>query len=488
MNWRRHLVLRLLPLLAAMGLAACGTAPVGPNYRQPDEALASQPSAARPFAGVEGAGHANAGASDHPFSSESLPSDWWRLYQDPVLDRLVAQALAHNTDLRQAAANLERAHANEAEVAGAQKPGVAFEGAPVFGHESGLSYLQPGYVPPNEFLYNAGFAVSYQLDLFGQIRRSIEAAEAGTGAAEAGRDLVRVNVAAGTARAYAQSCALGLRLQVAQKSVQLQAEAVDVSERLHRAGRAASIDEARARAQLEQLKSGLPPLQAEHDSALFRLATLTGSMPRDFPADVAACTVPPRVAGTIPVGDGASLLRRRPDVRQAERSLAQATANIGVATADLYPKVTLGLAAASAGPASGFGHGDTINWSLGPLISWSLPVNGVAQARIAKADADTRAALAKFDGTVLTALRETETALSAYARELDRGAALEAAREQSAIVATQARQLYRNGKTGYLEALDAERVLATSESALAASDAQLADDQVALFLALGGGW
>ena len=271
--------------------------------------------------------------------------------------------------------------------------------------------MQPGYVPPNDFHYIAGFAVSYQLDLFGQIRRSIEAAEAGTGAAEAGRDLVRVNVAAGTARAYAQSCALGLRLQVAQKSVQLQAEAVDVSER-----------------------------------------------------------------------------RRRPDIRQAERSLAQATANIGVAAADLYPKVTLGLAAASAGPATGFAHGDTINWSLGRLISWSLPVNGAAQARIAKADADTRAALAKFDGTVLTALREAETALSAYARELDRSAALEAAREQSALVATQARQLYRNGKTGYLEALDAERVLATSESALATSDAQLADDQVALFLALGGGW
>ncbi len=466
-------VLRIAALAAAAGLAAC--AAVGPDYRQPPEALASRPAAARPFAGA-------------PADAAPLPAHWWRLYRDPLLDRLVAQALAHNTDLRQAVANLERERAIEAEVAGARYPAIGLNGGPSFGHASGLSLLQPGHQPPAAFNYSAGASLSYQVDLFGQIRRGIEASAADTQAAEAALDLVRVHVAGGTARAYAEACATGLRLDIARRSVALQQEAVEVTERLQRAGRAGAIDAHRARAQLGQLDAALPPLEAARQGALYRLATLTGALPQDFPREVADCAVPPRDAGALPVGDGAALLRRRPDIRQAERGLAAATARIGVATAELYPKITLGLSGASAGHAEGFGRKDTFAWSLGPLISWTVPNTGAAQARIAQAEAGTRAALAKFDGTVLTALRETETALDTYARELDRRAALEAARDQSAKVAEQARRLYRNGRTGYLDALDAERSLAAAEAALAASEAQLADDQVVLFMALGGGW
>ncbi|HEY0202070.1 MAG TPA: TolC family protein [Burkholderiaceae bacterium] len=474
----RVIPLRLALLLAAAALAACAGAPVGPDYHQPPEALASQPGAARPFAA----------AGSGVFSSAPLTASWWRLYHDERLDRMVAQALLHNTDLRQAVANLERVRAIEDEVAGAQQPTLSVNGGPSYGHVSGLSLLQPGYEPPNAYHYSANAGLSYQFDLFGQIRRAMEAANASSGAAQAALDLVRVNVAASTARAYAEVCSTGLQLQTAEKSVQLQAEALDISERLQQAGRAGTMDIARARAQLRQLDAALPPLQAERQGALYRLATLTGVLPQDFPRDVAGCTTPPRVAGTVPVGDGAALLRRRPDIRQAERGLAEATARIGVAVADLYPKVSLGLSAGSVGLANGFGQRDTRSWSLGPLISWTLPNTGAVQARIAQAEAGTRAALAKFDGTVLTALRETETALNVYARELDRRAALQAARDDSASAAAQARALYRNGKTNYLDTLDAERSLAASEAALAASEAQLAGDQVALFLALGGGW
>jgi len=464
---------RMASLAVAAGLAAC--AAVGPDYRQPPEALASQPAAGKPFA-------------EAPAHAAPLPAHWWRLYHDPLLDRLVTQALAHNTDLRQAVANLERERAIETEVAGAKYPTIGVNGGPSFGHVSGLSLLQKGYEPPNTFNYSAGASLSYQVDLFGQIRRAIEASAASSQAAEAALDLVRVNVAAGTARAYAEACSAGLRLQIAQKSVALQQDAVNVTERLQRAGRAGAIDAGRARAQLAQLDAALPPLKAQRQGALYRLATLTGALPQDFPREVADCTTPPRVAGALPVGDGAALLRRRPDIRQAERSLAASTARIGVATADLYPKVTLGLSGSSAGHATGFGRQDTLAWSVGPLISWTVPNTGAAQARIAQAEAGTRAALAKFDGTVLTALRETETALGTYARELDRRAALQASRDESAKVAAQARQLYRNGRTAYLDALDAERALAGADAALAASDAQLADDQVVLFMALGGGW
>lgn len=464
---------RMASLAVAAGLAAC--AAVGPDYRRPPEALASQPAAAKPFA-------------EAPANAAPLPAHWWRLYHDPLLDRLVTQALAHNTDLRQAVANLERERAIETEVAGAKYPTIGVNGGPSFGHVSGLSLLQKGYEPPNTFNYSAGASLSYQVDLFGQIRRAIEASAASSQAAEAALDLVRVNVAAGTARAYAEACSAGLRLQIAQKSVALQQDAVNVTERLQRAGRAGAIDAGRARAQLAQLDAALPPLKAQRQGALYRLATLTGALPQDFPREVADCTAPPRVAGALPVGDGAALLRRRPDIRQAERSLAASTARIGVATADLYPKVTLGLSGSSAGHATGFGRQDTLAWSVGPLISWTVPNTGAAQARIAQAEAGTRAALAKFDGTVLTALRETETALGTYARELDRRAALQASRDESAKVAAQARQLYRNGRTAYLDALDAERALAGADAALAASEAQLADDQVVLFMALGGGW
>ena len=474
----RSSIRMLLAALAAAACAACSTTPVGPDYHQPADAVASRPEAAAPFAQ----------AASGIYAATPLPPHWWRLYQDPMLDTLVERALAHNTDLRQAVANLERVQAVETQADGAARPSASVQGGPEYGHLSGVDLLAEDYKPPNSYMYGVGAGLSYQIDLFGQIRRGIEAAHAGSEAAQAAVDLVRVNVAAGTARAYAEACASGYRLEISEKSVRLQQKTVDVADRLQQAGRASSMDAARARGQLEQLVATLPPLQAERQGALYRLATLTGALPQEFPREVASCVVPPHVAGTIPVGDGAALLRRRPDIRQAERNLAGATARIGVATGDLYPKISLGLKGASAGEAVDFGGRDTYSWSIGPLISWSLPINGVVHARIAQAEATTRGALAKFDGTVLNALRETETALDAYARELDRRQALQAARDQNAIVAAQARMLYRNGKTGYLGALDAERVLAGSEAALAASEAALAMDQVTLFMALGGGW
>ena len=485
---------RALTILAAAALAACSTAPKGPDYQVPAEAAVMKPAAAQPFLeqqraarSAQSAGPAEA-AAPAPFDSAPLPPHWWRLFQDETLDALVEKALARNTDLRQAAANLERVQALESEARGGEKPAISVNGGPSFGHPSGLSMLKKDDVPPDTYRYSAGVGLSYQLDLFGQIRRAIEATHASAEAAAAALDLVKVNVAAGTARAYAEACATGQRLDSATHSVELQREALQVTEKLQRAGRVGEIDAARARSQLQQLQAALPPLIAQRQSALYRLATLTGELPADFPRELAQCHIAPHVAGAIPVGDGAALLRRRPDIRQAERELHAATARIGVAIADRYPKITLGLSAGSAGTLAGFGKSDTLSWSLGPLISWTLPDNGIADARIAQAEAGTRQAAARFDGVVLNALRETETALNQYARELDRRAALQGARDEAALVARQARRLYQGGKVGYLDALDAERALDANDAALAASEATLIDEQVQLFLALGGGW
>lgn len=465
-----------LPLMLAAALAGCTT--VGPDYQVPAGSVATRQSAQVPFTE----------AQEGVFQQNEVPGHWWRLYNDPTLDGLVEQALAANTDLRVASANLERAQAALRETQAQQQPSLGVNASPTFGHVSGIQELAPGIDPPNRWSYSAGASMSYQLDLFGQIRRAIEASNADAQSAQAAYDATRVTVAAETARTYANLCAAGMQLASAQHSVKVQQESLDAVSRLQRAGRGTVLDVTRARTQLEQLQANLPPFQAQQRTALYRLAALTGQTPAEIPASLLQCAAAPKLTQTIPVGDGAQLLRRRPDIRQAERSLAAATARIGVATADLYPKITLGLSGASGGPAAMFGDRGTFSWSVGPLISWTLPNTGAVQARIAEAQANTKAAVARFDASVLNALRETESALVVYARQLDREASLRAARDQAAVAASQARQLFQYGKTDYLTVLDAERTLAANESALAASQAELSNDQIAVFLALGGGW
>jgi multidrug efflux system outer membrane protein len=466
-----------LVVVALSALASC--AAVGPDYHVPQAAVVNRPEAAAPFAGVDGTA---------AFQAAEVPGQWWRLYNDPVLNGLVQKALAANTDLRVAAANLERSQAILREAQAQTQPGVSVNASPTYGHVSGIQELQPDLRPPNEWSYSGGIGVSYQVDLVGQIRRAIEAAGADQQASQAAYDATRASVVAETTLAYTTACAAGMQLKSAEHSVQVQDDSLQATDRLQRLGRGTSLDVTRARSQLELLRANIPPFQAQRRTALYRLATLTGDTPAQFPPALADCATTPQLKQPIPVGDGAALLRRRPDIRQAERTLAGATARIGVATADLYPKVTLGLSASSAGPASIFGERGAFSWSAGPLISWTIPNTGAVQARIAEAEAGTKADYARFDATVLNALRETQSALEVYARELDRDSALRAARDQSSAAADQAQTLYKFGKTDYLTVLDAQRTLANNESSLAASQAQLASDQISLFLALGGGW
>jgi NodT family efflux transporter outer membrane factor (OMF) lipoprotein len=459
----------------ATALAACTT--VGPDYHVPKDAVVQR----------EGANARFAGAGEQAFKSDPLPTDWWRMYRDPVLDKLVAKAFSANADLRVAAANLQRAHAVLEEVEEKKRPEIEMGIAPQYGRIAGASLGLPEQLPRTG-LYEGDIKVAYQVDMWGRIRRAIEAAQADQEAAQAASDLAHVMVAADTTRAYAEACSAGYQVHVAQQSVDLQKKFVKFTDERVRRGRGIAIDNSRARAQLEQLRASLPPLEARRRTALYRLAVLTGEVPSQFPADVARCATPPRVASAIPVGDGAGLLRRRPDVRQAERQLAGATARIGVATAELYPNISLGASFGGIGAMSQFGNAETWSFSVGPLISWKLPSTSSARVHIAQSEANTAGSLARFDSVVLNALRETESALTVYARELDRNAALRAARDQSALAAKQAARLYQFGRTDFLTVLDGDRSLATSETLLAASDAQLAADQVQLFLALGGGW
>jgi len=468
---------RLLDLAAAAGLvllAGCTT--VGPDYHLPEGAKINLPVAQGPFVS----------APEAPVTQAPLPDDWWKLYDDPALNDLVQEALAANTDLRVAAANLARAEAvsNEADNAGGWK--VSASAAAERARESGEAYLLTQPLPV-ENLADAGVKISYQVDLFGKLRRASEAAHADAEASQAAQDLARVSVVADVARAYVDACSAGREIAVAQSSVDLQRRSLEVTRRLVAAGRGSEIDVTRGRALLDQSRAALPGLEARRRADLFKLAVLTGKPPADFPRQVEACPAAPVLAQPIPVGDGAALLKRRPDVRQAERSLAGATARIGVATAALYPSVSLGIDAGSTGLLSDIGSGAANRWSLGSLITWTVPGGG-ERARIRQASAGADAALARFDGVVLNALRETETSLTVYAHDLDRNAALRAAREEAVKADGQAQVLYRSGRSPYLTGLDAKRTLAAADAALAASETQVAQDQVSLFLALGGGW
>ena len=468
---------RIAALLTGTLLSACST--VGPDYHRPSSAVIDKPGAAAPFVGGNEAAFA---------ALQPVPDRWWQLYRDPTLDRLVQQALAANTDLRVAAANIARAQASVDLVEQDRRPQASLQAAPGYAQRSAEEELLPGAALPSNFVYSATAGISYQVDLVGQVRRAVEAANADLAATHAAYVAVRVTVVGDTTQAYLDACSAGREIGVAERALALQSRTTALTRRLVRGGRGISLDATRSSAQEAQVRATMPGLQAARRLALYRLATLTGRPPAEFDRDVAMCSAEPRLSQPIPIGDGAALLRRRPDVRRAELELRAATARIGVATAALYPQVSLGASVGSVGLAERALSSDTYKFSLGPLISWQFPNRGRVRARIAATEAERDAAFAHFDGTVLGALRETESALTVYARDLDRTAALRDANAQAAKAARDAETLFRAGRTGFLSVLDAQRTAIAAEQTLAAAETRLSTDQVRLFLALGGGW
>jgi NodT family efflux transporter outer membrane factor (OMF) lipoprotein len=411
---------------------------------------------------------------------------WWRLYDDPVLDDLVQQAMASNTDLRVAAANLGRSRAalSVAQEQGGFSGGTsaAFKRA----QESAEQYLLTEKLPVmNEG--DVGINISYEIDLFGVIRRGVEAARADSDATQAAADLARITVVADVVRAYVQNCSAAEELGIAQRSLDLQRQRVSVSRRLQQAGRGNVPDVTSGQTQVATLLANIPVFTARRKIAQYQLATLLARAPADLPKGVFACSKTPTIEQPLPVGDGAALLRRRPDVREAERKLAASTARIGVATGALYPTVSIGASAGLTGILEDLGTQPTARWGFGPLISWTFPVNG-ARGRIREAQYGADAALAQFDGVVLKALRETQSSLATYAADYTRADALRAAQKSAAESADQTHRFYVAGRESFIADLDATRTLTSTNAQLAAAEGQVALDQVNLFLALGGGW
>jgi NodT family efflux transporter outer membrane factor (OMF) lipoprotein len=457
--------------LALLVLAGCA---VGPNYHPPR----TEPPAA----------FANGNQTN--LVPAPITIEWWRQFQDPLLDRLVEQALATNQDLRIATARVREARALRTEAVADAFPVPAGYA----GYNKSLSSKDSVPFPLTRQqrelqLFTAGFDATWELDIFGHVRRSLEASSADLAASVATRQDVQVSLIAEVARNYIELRGQQNLLAVARQNATNQRETLDLTQDKFKAGRATELDAARARAQLNSTLAAVPPLEGSIKHAIYRLGVLTGQSPTALEPELSPAQPIPALPPLVNLGDPAGLLRRRPDIRAAERRLAAATARIGIETADLFPRVTfngnLGLAA---NHLAGLGKPGTDTYSFGPQLTWAALDLGHVRARIRAAHARADAELADYQRTVLTALEETENALVDFDREEARRDFLAASERAAAEAMTLARQRYDSGIADFLPVLDAERTQLDVQAQLAQSQTRTATTLLALYKALGGGW
>lgn len=471
--------IRLGALLGAVLFASGCT--VGPSFRPP------APPAPKTPGFVAGAPSGTAIASkDEP------PDAWWRLYSDPALDQLVRDALTHNKNILQAEANLRQARGALDLARSERLPTTQLTAGAQYGVTTNQvlasELLQKGS-PDAIGYFTAGLDASYEVDLFGRIHRAVQAARADAEAQRAAENAVRVSVAGETVRAYLNACAYAEAYKVAQQAVEIERNTVEITQKERTFGAAADFDVARARQTLQQVVASGPVYEGLRRTSLYELAVLTGRPPEDVSEAADKCESPPRLQVLFPVGDVKGLIRRRPDVREAERALAANVARIGVAVADLYPDITIGATGSSfATQLGGLVKPSNTTYAVGPLLSWSFPNILAAKAEVREARAAASASYANFDAVVLQALQDVETALAAYGAELDRNRALVAARDQAQIAFRLGGIQYQNGAASFLDVLTAQSNLVDALQNLAASDENLVSDQATLFKALGGGW
>jgi NodT family efflux transporter outer membrane factor (OMF) lipoprotein len=467
-------VRRLPPLAALMSLGACA---LGPNYTPPVP--------------PQGAGAPFVSASPTATTAAEVPNAWWQLYDDPVLNGLIDQAFKANEDLKTAEADLAASRAIYEEARTGLFPQTETEAAATYGRDPTFDEILEltGRKPQTTWLFDSVLDVSYELDLFGHVRRSIEAARDNSEAVAAQLDVLRVTIAAETARAYGQICTIGEQIAVAEKSLGLATQQQQIEQQRRDAGAGSDYDVVRSEVLVAQVQATLPPLEGERRAALFELTALLGQTPSNAPTTVERCVTPPQLVTLVPVGDGAALLRRRPDIREADRKLAASLAEIGVATADLYPRITLsGFYGGASNEVNMLGSNAGLTWGIGPAISWSFPNMAAPLARLAQANAGAAAALSNFNSVVLQALKETEQALATYRAELDHQAALTTAQSDARRAFGLAQDQYNAGLTSTLDLLTSEETLVDADAAVASSDALVVQDQIAVFKALGGGW
>jgi NodT family efflux transporter outer membrane factor (OMF) lipoprotein len=465
------------------GLAGCA---VGPDYHTPQMKLPDRFAAASGTKGATEAGHE---AVD--------PAKWWRALNDAKLDSLIDRAIQANPSLEIALTRLQEARTFETVVAGRALPDLEASGAA--GRGTGSDLTRGRVASPLTSASNtaglqhittvAGFDAAWEIDLFGKYRREMEAARYDTQALAAARNAVLVTVVADVVRAYldmrglqTQQAVLGQNLRTAQKSLDL------VRARFDR-GITNELDVTLARRELATLQSQVAPLGAQINAAQYAIAALLGQFPEEMATELAKPDLIPQVPEQIDGGMPLDLIRRRPDILEAERLLAGATARIGVATANLFPQ--LAVTAGAGNQAQGLGVTPASNkfiWSAGAGAIWPLLDFGTLDALVNVADLRTHELLVNYRQTVLRAVQEVDTSMSSYAAQQDRLRNLGEALAASQRAVDLASQRYDRGLTDYLNVVDAERQQYDLEEQYAAAQVAVGEQFVALYKGLGGGW
>jgi NodT family efflux transporter outer membrane factor (OMF) lipoprotein len=470
---------RALPLAVATAvISACA---VGPDHVRPDVPVAAR------FArdAASGGGEVTAGVATTP----APDAEFWTSFADPTLTRLVETALTANHDLRSALARYDAANALAREAGFDRFPTVT---AGATASDSRISADQlPGAAREerDSESYSGSIVAAWELDLFGRVRRNVETARADTRASALDLAALQVIIAGEVAESYLELRGLQERLRVARENADNQRETLELVDVRLAAGRGTDFDSSRARAQLESTLSRVPALEAAVAVTQHRLAVLTGNAPGALIAELDAPLRLPSLPDRLDPATPGDLLRRRPDVVAAEERLHAATARIGVATADLFPRFTLGgLIGTQAFDSSALFERDSETRLVALGVDWSFLDVGRVRARIAAADADAAGALARYEQSVLLALEDTENALVLLAHARLEDQHLERAASDSARAARLARVRFDAGAADLLDVLDAERSQLAAQDAFADARTRTATALVGLYRALAGGW
>ncbi|HOB72900.1 MAG TPA: efflux transporter outer membrane subunit [Phycisphaerae bacterium] len=512
---------------------------VGPNYEPP------QTPAPANWSGLENPTTRPAGPAAQSPGPTTRPADlatWWQTLRDPLLDELIEQAVESNLDLRIARARVAEARATRGIVAAdlwpqvnlgssysyqgrslnagarteggltvaeqarntavnaavrravtgaggaAATPGGAV-GQAITGSVANLLQGNGAKVSRDQNLFQLGFDASWELDVFGGNRRAVEAADADIGASEASHRDVLVTLISEVALNYVQLRGFQRRLDIALENIRIQQESLNIAEDLLRVGFENQLAVDQARAQLATTQSQLPLLRSAIRQTIYQLSVLLGQTPGTLLSQLEPEGSIPKVPEEVPMGLPSDLLRRRPDIRTAERQLAAATARVGEAISDLFPKFSIN---ASIGPSSRtmrhFFDRQSLGWSIGPGVTWPVFDGWRIRSNIAVQNARQEQALALYEQTVLVAFQEVENALVAYQEEQIRYQSLIEAVQASQEATEISVERFRHGQTNFLDVLESQRSLYASQDALIESETTVITNLISLYKALGGGW
>jgi outer membrane protein, multidrug efflux system len=492
-------------LLAASALipAAQLSCTVGPNYAPPKPSIKTDfppPSA-----------QAATQPTTHPsqLSSTAQPiTEWWTTLNDPELNNLLLRALDGNLDLQQAASRIRESRANLRQSGAQLYPTVNGTGSYIHldagknvgiggssssssssstaGNTSGSSTSSDYFTSD---VFAAGFDATWELDVFGGERRQIESAKADLAASVEDRRDMMVTLLAEVANDYLQIRGLQERLHIAEENLKLQQDSLDLTRSLRHAGFNSELDVTREETQVAQTRSQIVPLRTQLAQVQHALAILLGSEPDALSTELEATAPVPTVPPLVTIGMPSDLLRRRPDIRRAERQIASANARVGAAIADFYPKFSLtGAFGLDADRFQSLFEVASRYFLIYPSVSWKLLDFGRTQAKVDMQREEYKQAMLNYQNTMLVALQEVEDAQVAYMNEQDHHAALSDAVSSARESVSIARDQYKQGLTDFLQVLDAQQQLLSTEDGLAQSDQAIATNLVALYKALGGGW